>query len=1110
MTLYPEWPAVGADALEQTLLETWQEENLFRAVQNQTAAGTPFVFYEGPPTANGRPGIHHVFARTIKDLVCRFRVMQGRRVTRKAGWDTHGLPVEIEVEKELKLNGKKAIEEYGVAAFNAKARESVFKYKDEWQKLSERTGYWLDYSDPYVTCSNEYIESVWWLLKRLHERGLLVRGHRVLPYCPRCGTTLSSHELALGYQEIEDNSVYVTFVLESKVESGKSKDESPKSKDESQKLKVESQQSTLEADAGAFDVRLSTSDSGRSTHRELVVWTTTPWTLPSNVAVAVHPELEYGEYAYGDRVLIAATARAPHIKVPSGPSAPVPPGDAAGRPGSPHTLASFPLRRTFVGQELVGLRYQRPLDVVALPSDRVSQVVVPGEFVTAEDGSGIVHLAPAFGADDYDAGKLHDLAMLRPVAADGTFQGTTWAELEGMLVTHAKTNDLIIARLKQSGRLLHKDQHRHSYPHCWRCGSKLIYVARDSWFVRTSAVKQRMLELNVQVGWHPPEVGTGRFGEWLENNVDWALSRDRYWGTPLPVWVSDRDPSYIEVIGSYQELAEKAGKPLPRDFDPHKPFIDAYTWPAPGGGTMRRAPEVIDTWFDSGAMPFAQWHYPFEHEQEFAEHFPADFICEGVDQTRGWFYSLLAIAATAFDAGAYRNVVVNELVLDAEGQKMSKSKGNVADPWAAVSQFGADTVRLYLLASSQVWLPRRFDAAGMAEQAGTLNTLRQTYAFFQRYAGDWKPGHDRAVELTALDRWLLARLDALVDQVTTLWSDYEVTAGVREVLSFVTDDLSNWYVRLSRDRFWAPDGQADDAALSTLHEALVTVARLLAPAAPFVSDWLHRALEGTSVHLARFPEPRGRRDARLEPAMDAIRRLASLARAAREDGKLRVRQPLRTLQVAVPATHRGEQLHSLFDILKAEVNVKEVKEAASDHELVRLVARPNFRSLGKRFGKETQKVATAVASLETDALRRLEAGESVQVDGLGEILPEDVAVQREVTSDWLVASDGPFVAALDHSLDDALRSEGIAREVVNRAQRIRRDAGYEFTTRIDLFVRGDTAVVDAVERHRDYIARETLARSLETGQLGDPLDLVQDVDIDGMQAAIGVRRHRAA
>ncbi|HEX5817602.1 MAG TPA: isoleucine--tRNA ligase, partial [Gemmatimonadales bacterium] len=763
---FPAWPDGTADALEQELLSRWEQEGLFARTQEQTRDGRPFVFFEGPPTANGRPGIHHVFARTIKDLVCRFRAMQGRAVTRIAGWDTHGLPVEIEVEKELKLDGKKAIEAYGVAAFNARARASVFRYQSDWETLSNRVGYWLDYEKPYVTCSNEYIESVWWLLKRLHEKSLLVRGHRVLPYCPRCGTVLSSHELALGYDEVKDKSVYVTFPL---------------------------------ADGSG---------------RELVVWTTTPWTLPSNVAVAVHPDLEYGEYRLGERVLVAATSRAAALVVDD--------RSPEGKKGPTH-LADLPLLRTIRGAELAGLSYHRPLDVVPLPADRRSQVIVTGDFVTADDGSGMVHMAPAFGADDYEAGKQHDLALVRPVAADGTFVGTTWPALEGRLVTAEETNELIIRRLKELGRWLRTEQYVHSYPHCWRCRSKLIYMARDSWFVRTSAVKARMLELNAQVSWHPPEVGTGRFGEWLANNVDWALSRDRYWGTPLPVWVSDRDPNHVEVIGSYAELAAKVGRPLPEGFDPHKPFIDEYTWPAPGGGTMRRAPEVIDTWFDSGAMPYAQWHYPFEHEDAFEAHFPADFICEGVDQTRGWFYSLLAIAATVFDSVAYRNVVVNELVLDADGQKMSKSRGNVADPWQAIREYGADTVRLYLLASSQVWLPRRFDPKGIAEQGAFLNTLRQTYRFFSLYAGDWTPGAGADAPRTALDRWLLARLDRLVEDVTRAWDGYEPTEGVRLLVQFVVDDLSNWYVRLSRSRFWAPGRDADPAAVATLHEALATV-----------------------------------------------------------------------------------------------------------------------------------------------------------------------------------------------------------------------------------------------------------------------------------------------
>ncbi len=1048
---YPVWPDLSADALEQQQLARWKEEHLFQRTLDATRDGPPFVFYEGPPTANGRPGIHHVFARTIKDLICRYQAMQGKQVTRIAGWDTHGLPVEIEVEKELRLTGKKDIERFGVAEFNARARSSVFRYQSEWENLSDRIGYWLDYAHPYVTCSNDYVESVWWLLHRLHGKDLLYRGHRVLPYCPRCGTVLSSHELALGYEEVTTNSVYVTFPLES------------------------------------------------DPSRQLLIWTTTPWTLLSNVAVAVHPDLEYGEYRVGDRTLILATARAAALS-------------SSAQKGAP-TFAELGALRTFPGRELVGLRYQRPLDVVPLPDDRVSRIVVAGDFVTAEDGSGLVHMAPAFGADDYAAGQRHNLALVRPVAADGTFTGTSWPEIEGRLVTAKETNDLILARLKQDGRWQLTQPYSHSYPHCWRCSSPLIYYARDSWFVRTSAVKQRMLELNAGVDWHPPEIGSGRFGEWLANNVDWALSRDRYWGTPLPVWVCDNDPDHVEVIGSYAQLAERWGRALPAEFDPHKPQIDDYSWACshPGcHGLMRRAPEVIDTWFDSGSMPYAQWHYPFEHQAEFEAHFPADFICEGVDQTRGWFYSLLAIAATAFDSRAYKHVIVNELVLDPDGQKMSKTRGNVVNPWDVISEFGADIVRVYLLASSQVWLPKRFDRRTIPEVAGGFfTTLRNTYLFFQRYAEDTVSPPPRQQRPLA-DRWILSRLAATVDAVHAAWGGYDVTTGVRAIMDFVVDDLSNWYVRLNRARFWAPDSSADPAAVATLRDALETVARLLAPAAPFASDWLHRALACESVHLARFPEANGAREPALEDAMDAVRRLASLARAAREAGKLRVRQPLARMQIAVPPAVRGAELDALLELLRSEVNVRAVEVVAADTDLVRLRARANFRSLGKRFGKDTPRVAAAVAALDPEVLRRLETGTSatVAVDGREcRIESDDVVVEREVTSDWLVQSDGPFVAALDPHLTDALRSEGLARELVNRVQRARKDAGYEFTTRIELWIDGAPEIVATARAHAEYVGAETLARAVHPGARAGEPELEQRLEIDGLEAVVGVRRH---
>jgi len=1045
------------DELEKQLLATWKNERLFTRVSDATRYGPPFIFFEGPPTANGRPGIHHVFSRTLKDLVCRYHAMLGQGVTRIAGWDTHGLPVEIEVEKSLNISGKRQIEAYGIERFNKLCRDSVFKYKTDWESLSDRIGYWLDYEHPYVTYSNAYIETVWWLLKRLYEKTLLYRGHKVLPYCPRCGTALSSHEVAQGYETVQTNSVYVTFPIVSR---------------------------------------------DGDTPRELVIWTTTPWTLLSNVAVAVHPDIEYGEYALADQSgnvvhYIAAAARAGDVHV-------------HGRPLNQGTRVA-----TYSGRDLVGRKYVRPLDVVPLPREGQHSVVVAGSFVTVDEGTGLVHMAPAFGADDYASGQQNGLAFVNPVAPDGTFRDIRWPELEGKLVTDKETNRLIIERLKHDGRWLETRPYTHSYPHCWRCDSPLIYYARSSWFVRTTAMKTRMLEINAEIDWHPPETGAGRFGEWLENNVDWALSRDRYWGTPLNVWECDRDREHREVIGSYEELAQRWGKALPDDFDPHKPYIDAYTWRcrncAGGGGTMRRVNEVIDAWFDSGSMPYAQWHYPFEHQADFKAHFPADYICEGVDQTRGWFYSLLAIGVTAFDAPVYKHVIVNEHVLDVHGQKMSKSRGNVVDPWQVIGAHGADAVRLYLLGQSQVWLPKRFDERQIPEvSGGFLNTLRSTYDFFRRYAQDWNPPAEEdatpPTERPAADRWLLARLDEVVASVRQSWSAYDVTAGVRAIMDFVGEDLSRWYVRRNRPRFWAPDRATDPIALETLHEALVAAVRLLAPAAPFIADWVHRALTGTSVHLAPFPVDRGHREPELLSAMNTVRRLASLARAARESRNLRVRQPLARMQLAVPAAAQGPALSDLLDILAAEVNVKAVQVVASDHDLVRLRGKANFRTLGKRYGKETPRAAAAVAELSAADLQTLEQGGMVR-SGEWEFRPEDVTVTREVASEWLVQADGPYVVALDPALSDDLVQEGLAREVVNRVQRLRKEAGYEYTTRIELSITGAEDAVAATRAFQGFVEGETLARRMVLGAGLDEPDLQREVDIEGRRTTIALRRH---
>jgi len=1048
MTYPPSAPTQTIDELEKQLLATWKLERLFTRVSEATRYGPPFIFFEGPPTANGRPGIHHVFSRTLKDLICRYHTMLGQGVTRIAGWDTHGLPVEIEVEKALHINGKREIEAYGVERFNKLCKESVFKYKTDWESLSDRIGYWLDYEHPYITYSNPYIETVWWLLKRLHEKALLYRGHKVLPYCPRCGTALSSHEVAQGYETVQTNSVYVTFPLAS------------------------------------------------DTARQLVIWTTTPWTLLANVAVAVHPDIEYGEWEVEGVRYIAAAQRAGDVHVHGKPLAQAP------------RVAGYP------GRDLVGQKYVRPLEIVPLPQEGQRAVIVAGAFVSADEGTGLVHMAPAFGADDYATAQQYGLAFVNPVAPDGTFRGIggRWPELEGKLVTDKETNRLIIERLKHDGRWIETRPYTHSYPHCWRCDSALIYYARTSWFVRTTAVKTRMLEVNREVDWHPPEVGTGRFGEWLENNVDWALSRDRYWGTPLNVWECDADREHREVIGSYDELGQRWGKALPTNFDPHKPYIDTYTWGCREcAGTMRRVPEVIDAWFDSGSMPYAQWHYPFEHQADFKAHFPADYICEGVDQTRGWFYSLLAIGVAAFDSPVYKHVIVNELVLDAQGQKMSKSRGNVVNPWSVIEAHGADAVRLYLLGQSQVWLPKRFDERQIPEvSGGFLNTLRSTYDFFRRYAQDWQPPAEEdatpPAQRPAADRWLLARLDEVVASVRQSWSAYDVTSGVRMIMDFVGEDLSRWYIRRNRPRFWAPDRATDPVALETLHEALVAAVRLLAPAAPFISDWVHRALTGTSVHLAPFPVDRGHREPELLTAMTTIRRLASLARAARESRNLRVRQPLARMQLAVPAAAQGPALSDLLDILAAEVNVKDVQVVASDHDLVRLRGKANFRTLGKRYGKDTPRAAAAVAELGAADLQTLEQGGTVRV-GEWEFRPEDATVTREVASEWLVQADGSYVVALDPGLSDDLIQEGLAREVVNRVQRLRKEAGYEYTTRIELSIAGAADVVAATRAFQGFVEGETLARRMVLGGVLDEPDLQRDVDIEGRRTTIALRRH---
>ena len=1039
--MYPEYPA-SVNELEEAILARWREENLFQKTLAATEGNEEFVFYEGPPTANGKPGIHHVLSRTIKDLVARYHTMLGQHVTRIAGWDTHGLPVEIEAEKRLGISGKRQIEEVGVAKFNQVCRESVFTYQEDWERLSERIAYWLDYSNPYITFKPEYIESVWNILKRLDDLGLIYKGYKSVPYCPRCGTALSSHEVSLGYEDVRDPSLYFLAPWEHDPEK-----------------------------------------------RAFLVWTTTPWTLPSNVALAVHPELQYAEVEHDGRRLVLAETRVRAVF-----------GDDA------------VIRKRYWAHELVGQRYERPFDIVPAPagSERAWRVIAE-DFVTADDGTGIVHLAPAFGADDYNAGQKHGLPMLRPIDDAARFvEGIPLVAT--LFVKEADT--VLLENLSRRGLVFRYSLETHNYPHCWRCSSPLIYMARDSWYIRTTQMKDVMLHNNAQVNWYPPEVGSGRFGEWLEGNVDWALSRERYWGTPLPIWLCDQNDEHREFIGSFEQLAGRLGlegRGLDVDFDPHKPYIDELTWKcAHCHGTMRRTPEVIDVWFDSGSMPYAQWHYPFENQEQWRKHFPAHFICEGVDQTRGWFYSLMAISSMLGDGPSYKNVVVNDLVLDAQGQKMSKSKGNVVDPWSAINSYGVDAIRWYFLTASQPWVPKRFDPDALSEAAHRVfDTLGNTYKFFSLYAnleqyGEQIGDRDRDRDGGHLmDRWILSRLASLVAQVRDNLDNYDITRGARAIGEFIVDDISNWYVRRSRERFWGSiENPATRAAFDTLAEVLATVARLLAPMTPFQADWLHRAIAGESVHLARFPQP-GARDETLERGMEAIRVLARLGRAARERVKVRVRQPLRTLHAFTPVSQLAEELVA---VLRDELNVKEVHFLQRSEDLVAFRAQPNFRVLGKRFGGRTQEAAARVRELSSAQLSAFRGGHALRIEVAGEpfeLAADEIEIREEPLGDLLVESDAGYTVALDPHIDEELRLEGIAREVVSRIQRMRRDSGLEVSDRIRLVLAADGDAATALQLHRDYVARETLADQLELVEWPALTD-GQEVELDGMRVRIAL------
>ncbi|WP_111747955.1 isoleucine--tRNA ligase [Salinisphaera orenii] len=1033
MAAYELPSALNMPAMDAEIGTWWREQGVFEASTHQRADAPVFTFYEGPPTANGRPGIHHVLGRTIKDVFCRYKSMAGYRVDRKAGWDTHGLPVEIEVEKEQGLASREDIDAFGIDAYNAACRESVLRYTDQWNELTRRIGYWVDLDHPYVTYSNEYIESVWWLLKQLHERDLLYKGRKIHWYSPGSGTVLSSHEVSLGYEEVQDPSVTVRFYLEDEPDTA------------------------------------------------LLAWTTTPWTLPSNVALAVGPSVEYASARLDGQVYILA------------------------RDCVAATLGdNAEIIDTFGADALIGRRYKPPFDCFANhPEADSAWRIIAADFITTADGTGIAHEAPAFGADDFDVTSAEGMPVFNPIGADGRF-GDDFPLVGGQWFKDA---DKPITRdLKHRGLLFNQDVTVHNYPHDWRKGTPLMNYPVESWFVATRAHKDRLVEYNNQINWYPTHVGTGRFGDWLANNVDWALSRHRYWGTPLPIWVNDADPDDYVVVGSIAELRELAGDAVPADaeLDLHKPQVDAVTWPAAGGGTMRRVPEIIDVWFDSGAMPFAQWHYPFENQAAFESNFPADFICEGVDQTRGWFYSLHAIATLVMDTPAYRNVVVNGLLLDANGEKMSKSKGNTVDPFDALDQHGADVIRWYMLATSAPWEDTKYDERGLkATRTKVFGTLENVYSFFATYANidgftadaDAPP----VAERPELDRWILSQLHSTIHEARSAFDNYNPTPAARAVESFI-DALSNWYIRRTRPRFWAgaradrspeaADGDVADkrAAYHTTLTCLDGVARLMAPIAPFFAEWLCARLKGgssarASVHLADYPAyDAAQVDTDLARRMRLARAVVGNVLALRNDAGHNVRQPLARVLVVEESNVARADIEAVAPIIRDEVNVDAVEFVTGEADLVTRRAKANFRTLGKRLGSLMKPAAAVIAELDGDALSRYLASGQLEIDVNGTTVvlgPDDLDITAEGIAGWAVGREDGVTVALDTAIDASLKSRGVAREVVNRVQQLRKRADFHVADRIQVHYLADDEIARSVAQHEKTVADEILATRLE-------------------------------
>jgi isoleucyl-tRNA synthetase len=1071
MAKYKEYKGLDLVSIDKEILQFWEENKVFQRSISEREGAEPFVFYEGPPSANGMPGIHHVIARTVKDLFCRFQTMNGKQVERKGGWDTHGLPIELNVEKELGITKEDIGKTITVEQYNQKCREMVMRFKDKWDSITLKMGYWVDLDNPYITFDNHYIESVWYLLSRLYQKNLLYKGYTIQPYSPAAGTGLSSHELNLpgAYKTVKDTSAVAMFAL------------------------LKDQRSNFLFEDGQEDVRL-------------LAWTTTPWTLPSNTALAVGGTIDYVQLATFNpytaqpvSVIMAEALLAAYFK-PEGENAEM-------RFAVGDKILPYQRIRKLKGADLAGMAYEQLLPYVQ-PEEGDAFKVILGDFVSTEDGTGIVHIAPSFGADDKRVAKENGIGALTLVDARGRFTDQV-GEFAGRYVKDYagegeafKNVDVdICIKLKTEGKAFHVQKYEHNYPHCWRTDKPILYYPLDSWFVRSSSMKERMAELNKTIQWKPAATGVGRFGLWLENLQDWNLSRSRFWGIPLPIWRSLDGEEEI-CIGSVAQLAEEIAKAnqqlglnqtVPEDL--HRPYIDQVVLVDSRGKEMKREADLIDVWFDSGAMPYAQWHYPFENKEKFEQGFPADFIAEGVDQTRGWFYTLHAIATMVFDSVAFKNVISNGLIQDKFGQKMSKSKGNTVDPFAILEEFGADATRWYMITNSHPWEDLKFNPEGIKEvRRKFFGTLYNTYSFFALYANIdgfvYKEAPIPMENRAEIDRWIVSSLHTLVGQVHTALSNYEPTIAARAVDKFVDEHLSNWYVRLCRRRFWKGEYSQDKmAAYQTLYECLLTVAKLMAPVSPFFADWLYRNLNQTtrlephdSVHLSQFPTSDEHKiDRALEERMDYAQRICSLVLSLRKGEQIRVRQPLQKILLPLLDTRFIEQVDLVKDLILSEVNVKELEYITEESGVIKKAAKLNFKVLGKKLGKDMKAASLWVENLDQESIARLEREGSLAFsveDRTYDIEKEELVITSEDIPGWLVASDRGLTVALDITLTPLLLAEGHARELVNRIQNIRKSKDFEVTDRIVVKIQDHEGLREALGAFEGYICEEVLADSI--------------------------------